>query len=173
MHAQIDRLTDEIEELREHVDLLLARSVTPPPPTSSPRGDWQAMDATQASHAWTALVNWVDMLVDRYALDETVPVCWYAHGAMLEEMHALHRAWLGAYADRGAKASEPAFWHEILYRTLARLREWDRHGCVSGTHSPDAPVGPSEADCTERARHVHADLQARAARDGAMPTALG
>ena len=166
-------LEEQLARLREDVDLLLLTRTDGTPRAATVDTSWQAMTAARAAEAWTALVEWVDALVDRYALDETVPVCWYSHGAMLEELDALHRAWLGAYTGRGGHASDRAAWHELLARTLARLREWNRHGCAAGTHRPDDPLTPTESQCTARAAYVHADLQSRASRDGAkLPETL-
>jgi len=160
-------LGEQVARLREDVDLLLLTRGETAPKAATPDASWQAMSPARAADAWAALIEWVDGLVDRYALDETIPTCWYAHGAMVEELHALHLAWLGAYTGRGSQPSDRAFWHEMLARTLGRLREWNRHGCAAGIHRPDEPAAPTEEQCTARAAFVHADLQARARRDGA------
>ena len=164
-------LEEQVARLREDVDLLLVTRESAPR-SATPDGSWQAMSPARAADAWGALIEWVDTLVDRYALDEAIPVCWFSHGAMVEELHALHLAWLGAYTGRAGQPSDRAYWHELLARTLARLREWNRHGCAAGTHRADDPAAPTEAQCTARAAYVHADLQARARRDGATPLEL-
>ena len=160
-------VTEQLRQLREDVDLLLLTRTGSNQRAAGPDTSWQAMPADRAAGAWTALIEWVDELVDRYALDETIPACWYAHGAMVEELHALHAAWLAAYTGRTTQSPDRAIWHELLARTLTRIREWDRHGCTGGTHRPDEPIGPTEAQRTTRAKFVHADLQARSRRDGA------
>lgn len=163
-------LAEQVQHLREDVDLLLATRHDATRSMATPARNWQTMSVTDAAAAWTALTDWVDHLVDRYALDEIIPVCWYAHGAMVEELHALHIAWLAAYAGRStAPTADRALWHELLDRARARIREWDRHGCTGGTHRPDDPLGATEAQLTARAKFVHADLQKRARRDGAAP----
>lgn len=164
-------LEEQVARLREDVDLLLVTRDGAPRATAAD-ASWQAMSPARAADAWTALIEWVDQLVDRYALDETIPICWHCHGAMVEELHALHVAWLGAYTGRGGQPTDRAYWHELFARTLTRLREWNRHGCAAGTHRPDEPVAPTESQCTARAAYVHADLQARARRDGATPLQL-
>ena len=161
-------LDEQVARLREDMDLLLLTRTDSTSTVASVDTSWQAMTAARAAEAWANLIDWVDSLVDRYALDETIPVCWYSHGAMVEELHALHRSWLGAYRGRGGQPSERAYWHELLARTLARIREWNRHGCAAGTHRPDEPVAASDAQRTARAGFVHADLQIRARRDGAV-----
>ena len=160
---------EELARLREDVDILLTTRDTPNRAADAPDSSWQAMSPARASDAWRALIEWVDDLVHRYALDETIPICWYAHGAMVEELHALHIAWLGAYTGRAGQPTDRALWQELLARTLSRLREWNRHGCAAGTHRDDEPAEPTESQRTARAAHVHADIQARAERDGALP----
>ena len=163
-------LAEQVQLLREDVDLLLATRLETGRVAARPDSSWQKMPVTEAADAWAALSTWVDDLVDRYALDETIPACWYAHGAMVEELHALHVAWLAAYTGRGtAPTVDRAVWHELLDRTLTRLREWDRHGCTGGTHRPDEPIELTEDQLTARARFVRADLQDRGRRDGATP----
>jgi hypothetical protein len=162
-------LAEQMARLREDVDLLLLTRDGTSARASTPDTSWQALSPARAADAWAELTEWVDELLDRYALDETIPNCWYAHGAMVEELHALHVAWLGVYAGRPSQPSELSLWHELLARTLARLREWNRHGCAGGTHRADDPAVPDEEQCTARAAFVHADLQARARRDGATP----
>lgn len=160
-------LDEQMARLREDVDLLLLTRGDTVPRAVTPDASWQAMSPARAADAWAALIEWVDELVERYALDETVPTCWWAHGAMVEELHALHLAWLGAYTGRAGQATDRAYWHELFARALMRIREWNRHGCAAGTHRADDPVAPTDAQRTARAAHVHADLQARARRDGA------
>jgi hypothetical protein len=165
--AYISGVAEQLHQLREDVDLLLLTRTDTAQRAAGPDTSWQAMPAARAADAWTALIEWVDQLVDRYALDETIPVCWYAHGAMVEELHALHAAWLAAYTGRTAQSTDRTVWQELLARTLTRLREWDRHGCTGGTHRPDEPLGPTESQRTARAKFVHDDLQERGRRDGA------
>ena len=161
-------LAEQVQQLREDVELLLLTRTDTARPATAPHTSWQKMPVADAAKAWTALTEWVDELVDRYALDETIPACWYAHGAMVEELHALHVAWLAAYATRSTVPTpDRAGWHELLDRVLIRIRGWDRHGCTGGTHRPDQPLAPTEEQLTARARFVHADLQDRGRRDGA------
>jgi hypothetical protein len=160
---------EQLARLREDVDILLTTRDTTTRGPDVPDSSWQAMSPARAGDVWRALIEWVDDLVDRYALDETIPICWYAHGAMVEELHALHIAWLGAYTGRAGQPTDRALWQELLARTLTRLRDWNRHGCAAGTHRDDEPVEPTEQQRTARAAFVHADIHARAERDGALP----
>lgn len=123
---------------------------------------WQQMPAALAAQAWPQLLAWVDALIDRYELHEQLPACWYRHGAMVEELHALHVAWIGAYIGFHALPTAAADWHDHLDRVLARIRGWDIRGCASGQHrgAPAPPVDPHVA--VDRAEYIQADVQRRA-----------
>jgi hypothetical protein len=165
-------LDERLQRLQEDVDFLLATRTEDTLRGSTTDGSWQAMSDGRAADAWRDLTDWVDELVDRYALDEAIPLCWYAHGAMVEELHALYLAWLGAFTGRCFDATARAVWHELLARTLMRIREWNRHGCAAGRHRTDSPAELTEAQCTERAVYVHADLQSRHGRDRANQASM-
>jgi hypothetical protein len=126
------------------------------------RGAWQQMPASVAADAWLALVGWVDALVERYQLHEQLPDCWYRHGSMVEELHALHVAWCGAYYGTHAMPTDQAFWHDHLERVLARISRWDLRGCISGQHR-DTPLPLVEAKLAEdREHYIQVDLRQRA-----------
>jgi hypothetical protein len=129
-------LEDEILLLRAQVDYLLERLAESPALAERPV-NWAALDAEQASEQWTLLTAWTDWLRDRYQLHESLPACWYTHGAMVEELTALRSAWVAAYLDPQASPADPAAWHDLLDRTRHRLHHWDRNGCADGTHRPD------------------------------------
>ena len=120
-----------------------------------------------ADAAWASLTAWVDWLADRYELSESLPTCWYRHGAMVEELHALHLAWHGAYYGRGTQAGGPLLWHEQLDRSMSRLHEWDRHGCASGRHRQAPPL--QHDDGQKQARAQRADFIRDDARGRAEP----
>jgi hypothetical protein len=147
------------------------------PAAVAPRGAraWRTMTAAQASEAWNELTAFVDWLLARYQLTDTLPLCWYRHGAMVEELHALHLAWNGAYLAAAARAIEPVQWHELLHRALTRLREWDRYGCAAGTHRDHAVDPADESSLEERDAFIRDDNRARAGRDGKqhVPTPAG
>ena len=51
---------------------------------------WPALTPDQADLHLQALTAWVDWISDRYQLDHrTIPACWPAHGALVEELTAL------------------------------------------------------------------------------------
>jgi hypothetical protein len=155
-------LTDEVLLLRAQVDFLLERATDQPAMTQRPV-DWTALDADAAAQHWQHLTSWVDWLREHYQLREAVPACWYAHPPLLEELSALQASWHGAYLDPDARAGDGSAWHDLLERTLQRLRGWDRTGCADGTHRPDLP-NSDDTDHPHRDHHIHFDLQRRQPR---------
>lgn len=148
----MDRLNDPLAEddLRpdgdELVDLILGRAPRPV--------NWARLDADEATAAREALDEWVRWLVRRYALDHRdVPPCWAYHGALLEELSAMHTAHRACFDPAGSPMG-PAEWHQLLGNGRARLQLWSsRTGCRPGEHRADAP--PSWAnDGTSIAIHV-------------------
>ncbi len=152
-------LQDEILLLRAQVDYLLERLAAAPELGERPV-NWSALDAHQAADQWTHLTHWTDWLRDRYQLHEHIPACWFAHGALIEELSALRTAWIGAYLDPQAALGDPAAWHDLLDRTRYRLRAWDRNGCADGTHRPDLPL-PDDREQHLRNQVVHDDIHSR------------
>lgn len=62
---------------------------------------------------WDGLVKWVDDLNRSYSISSEyqIPPCWPAHPGIVEELHALHMAWIAAtIADsrNGVQPEEPA-----------------------------------------------------------------
>jgi hypothetical protein len=172
--TDLAQLSRDLDLLREDVDYLVAlnesRLMEPEasPVATGPESDggaahvWQELDAREAAAAWQVLTEWVDWLVGRYALDDTLPNCWYRHGALIDELDALRAAWRGAYLAPQARLIDPSYWHELLTRTLIRIRDWDRYGCVAGTHADEAPASGCRSVDDARADHLRADVQARA-----------
>src|SRR5207302_5493362 len=99
--------------------------------------NWRGLDNEQAGDLWDELMAWVSWLVRRYALSEEIPACWWAHGAMVEELTALRAAWLAAFEEPTATMEDPLTWHQNFAETLLRLAGWDRMGCRRGTHRDD------------------------------------
>ena len=60
---------------------------------------------------WTALADWVGWLRGRYPLANQVPLCWWRHPELVEELSALWLAWRDAYVERGAPLTAGADWH--------------------------------------------------------------
>lgn len=149
LQTQIDALSTHLQTLADTLtDLLTDRLATPRPgEPGQPVVRWTDLSAPAAADTWPRLRGWVDWLRRRYALDpKTLPGCWYAHGALVEELTALWTAHTAAYAADAHPAS-PASWHDTLARTLPRLRDWaDRTGCTPAAHHPDITTDPGEPD---------------------------
>lgn len=48
-------------------------------------------DGVETCQAWAELREWVEHLVDRFALDtRVIPPCWYRHNTLVEALSALH-----------------------------------------------------------------------------------
>ena len=121
---------------------------------------WRYLDADGALATWTALSAFVDWLVGRYDLADTIPRCWYQHGAFTEELTALWASWMAAYFDPDAAPDAPITWHERFASSRERLASWDRLGCAQRGHRDGAPAeweldvetftGFVAADCASR-----------------------
>ena len=81
------------------------------------------------------LTDWVNWLIDRYALDHrTVPPCWDQHGAALEELSALRTAWITAHSGDSI-GDAPLRWHAEFTFARQRLNDWvARTGCRPSEH---------------------------------------
>ena len=136
-----------------------------PPPVARTGRAWRTMTAEQAAEAWRTLFDFVDWMTDRYDLHDSLPSCWYRHGCFVEELHALHLAWIGAYLHPSARPTDPATWQELQHRALTRLRDADRLGCIAGTHreSPRSITDERSADRAARAAYADADSHRRPA----------
>ena len=177
--TDLRQLAADLDELREHVDCLTARDEPSRGHPAAARVEtggaeaparnphvWHTLTRRDAAIAWETLLPWVDWLTARYQLEETLPDCWYRHGALVDELDALQVAWTAAYRDPAARAVDAVVWHELFVRALARIRGWDRYGCAAGSHRGDPPPGDREADLAERASFVEDDIAGRVSRPG-------
>jgi hypothetical protein len=167
-------LAEEVEILRRQVDGLQQR-FDDREGHEFPPVDWSSLDREQARDEWDRLTEFVDWLVQRYGLAETIPGCWYRHPPMLEELSALRTGWFGTYVDPTADADAGLAWHENLEKVLLRIREWDRTGCAAGTHRDDHPLPAAVTD--DRRVFIDDDIEARPdpadTADGSEPDANG
>jgi hypothetical protein len=184
--TDLRKLSSDLDELREEVDYLI--SLLEPdldpvtgallgqpapgsgaPPRAGQANAWHTLTTSETGHAWDALTEWVDWLLDRYGLEDTIPVCWYRHGAMTDELDALRAAWVAAYLDPHAKPIDASFWHDLLDRALTRLRNWDRYGCSAGTHYDDTPTSADPASRQARSDYLQRAIDARTRRLRRVP----
>ncbi|NYE18018.1 hypothetical protein [Microbacterium immunditiarum] len=99
--------------------------------------DWRRLGDENAAAEWRMLRDWVEWFTVRYNIAvSVVPDCWWRHGALVEELSALHIAHLASFdsSDGGYGAIG---WHEHLSLALPRLTRAGA-GCASG-HTDSKP----------------------------------
>jgi hypothetical protein len=154
-------LDEQVALLRSQVNDLVTRFTDVDGSSAGPI-NWLFLDADRATEAWAGLTGWVDWLLERYRLTETVPGCWYTHPPILEELSALHAAWLGAYHDANADSSVGVIWHDALERVTQRISELDLSGCAtSGTHRPEVTVPANPMMLAARTDAIRDDIAHR------------
>lgn len=99
---------------------------------------WATLTDIETEDALEELADWVNLTVERYALDHrTIPPCWDEHGALVEELSALRVAWFSAYGITG-RPEAPLEWHTHFAAARQRLSDWaSRTGCRPNEHRPD------------------------------------
>jgi hypothetical protein len=109
--------------------------------------NWRTLDNGAAPETWTRLRDWVDWFTHRYRIPgRKIPACWYRHGPLVEELSALHTAWLVSF-DAMDAGYGPIGWHERLAAALPRLATWYNGECHNGhTQLDNTPqAGPPDA----------------------------
>ena len=99
---QITRLAMDIEHLSEEVSS---------PAASSAPWTWRNLSGAAAERQWLDLGDWVGWVRGRYPLARQIPLCWWRHPELVEELTALWLAWKDAYATKHAHLAAPADWH--------------------------------------------------------------
>lgn len=107
--------------------------------------NWRTLESERAPEVWNDLGDWVDWFTNRYRLPaRKIPPCWYRHGALVEELSALHTAWLVSF-DRLDAGYGPIGFHERLAVALPRLASWYAGECHDGhTELPHVGAGASD-----------------------------
>jgi hypothetical protein len=107
-----------------------------PAASPAPVVDWRTLSDADAPAAWNALREWVEWFTVRYNIPELmVPgACWYKHGALVDELSALHAAHVVAF-DPSDTGHGPIKWHEQLNAALPRLRRAYYGQCSRGHQS--------------------------------------
>ena len=146
---------------------------------------WTDLDPRAARRAWRQLSRWVGWLRGRYPLARQVPLCWWRHPELVEELTALWFAWREAYTEKGAPLTAAADWHgrwlpEFLRRVGAggwniaceaehkdRVRGlYDERG-VDDEHAFEAFIETFAADTNDMEERMDAQEMARAIERGA------
>ncbi|MGX5771760.1 hypothetical protein ACWKWN_13500 [Microbacterium trichothecenolyticum] len=109
----------------------------PPEPAGVPPVDWRNLSGEDAQNAWEELRKWVEWFTVRYNVPVSiVPACWWRHGALVEELSALHILHKAAF-DPADTGFGPIGWHERLAAAQPRLRQAGA-GC-SSSHNEHRP----------------------------------
>lgn len=154
-------IREDFELLRQQVEILFDRVGHLDGIDARPV-NWTELDGGGAAEEWARLTHWVDWFIDRYQLTETLPSCWYEHPPIVEELSALHIAWLGAYCDPGASANDGVAFHDMAERVLDRIQQADRPGCASaGAHREDIAAPPNATRLSARAEAIRTDIAVR------------
>lgn len=101
---------------------------------------WPSIPPHQLPQAWEDLREWVEALVDRFALDvRTVPPCWSQHNAMVEALSALRDHERASYSEKAPPTAAVDWFRalrEIEYQLSAIAA---RTQCSVNDHRPDPP----------------------------------
>lgn len=135
--AEIAALHDaQLAELREQIESGAGETAGNRGPGSHPVV-WQALSGWERSQTWDALAAWVGWLRGRYPLAQKVPLCWWRHPELVEELTALWLAWREAYVEKGAPLTGGADWHgRWLPEAVRRMRAGGWNVGCEGEHRP-------------------------------------
>ncbi|WP_426518781.1 hypothetical protein ACPPVQ_03780 [Diaminobutyricibacter sp. McL0618] len=120
--------------------------------------NWRTLERADALQAWTDLGEWVAWFTRRYNLPaRKIPPCWYKHGPLVEELSALHTAWLVSYDSLDAGYG-PIGWHERLAAATPRLAGWYNGECHNGhTELPQSGDDMIPGDWADWIHESHAN----------------
>jgi hypothetical protein len=170
--AAIAALHDEqIARMSERVEELLDGDAGPPGGSQGPVV-WHQLSEYESQRIWRSLAEWVGWLRSRYPLAHQVPLCWWRHPELVEELTALWLAWREAYVEKGAALSAGADWHSRwLPDLLRRIGVGGWNLACEGEHRPlvDSLYDPREVDD----QGGFAEFTSVANRQTAAPTPQG
>lgn len=99
---------------------------------------WRDLPPEDAAAVWVELREWVEWVTIRFDIPVIViPTCWWRHGALVEELSALHSAWATAY-DPQDSGLGPIMWLERWHAARPRLRAAYTGSCTNG-HKDNKP----------------------------------
>jgi hypothetical protein len=101
---------------------------------------WPSLLPDEAGSAWAELRDWVEHLVDRFALEtRVVPPCWYRHNTLVEALSALRDHERICFAPN-ASPSGAVDWFRALREVENRMsQDCARTQCSVNEHRPDPP----------------------------------
>lgn len=124
----LDSLGATMESMLDRVEAL--ETVNGPAPAEERTVQESAAAPAAVAQLSDALVAWVEWLIGRYGLATRFPKNWTEVPGVVEEMDALHAAWVYCFdAETGAAAPgfEATQWHDALQRVLIRIQDvWRR-----------------------------------------------
>lgn len=119
--------------------------------------DWAAQTDATVIYLADALERFVAYFNARYAWtrEQTIPPCWAAHGALIEEITTLMWSRWGAFQGELAGPEAAQTWHTYhLPLFCARIATWIGHeaaaDCRSGHHQPSRLADPDRPTVTGR-----------------------
>ncbi len=99
----------------------------------TPAWNWERLAVGSAPWraAWEDFGNWVQWYTERYELWQSMPVCWYLHSRLVEELRALrfyHEEVFSARAPGGDQehSSRPEPRARAYWEWMTTRREWER-----------------------------------------------
>jgi hypothetical protein len=125
-------------------------------PLVTPAWNWEQLDEGTAPWraAWADLGLWVRWYTERFELWQSMPVCWFRHSRLVEELRALrylHEAVFEArlpVAENGGQGVS-GISARAYSEWMTTRREWERivlgldprehGGCTGLVHAPAAP----------------------------------
>jgi hypothetical protein len=101
---------------------------------------WPSLTKTERAQAFTDLREWVEQLVDRFAIEtRVIPPCWYRHNGMVEALSALRDHERMSFSDHGSPTGA-VDWFRAFREIEMRLSDLAaRTQCSVQEHRPDPP----------------------------------
>lgn len=122
---------------------------------------WPSLSGQEAEEAWEELRDWVEQLVDRFALDpRLVPPCWFRHNAMVEALAALRDHETASYAP-DALGTAAIDWLRALREVEHRLAECAARTQCSVTEHRDDPARMWQTNAAEWGDFISRDVAGR------------
>lgn len=108
--------------------------------------NWRTLRGETIHLEWEALRSFVEWFTFRYEISHSVvPVCWWKHGPLVEELSALLTAHTVSFDSRDTGLG-PIQFQDYVHSSFARLRRAYGGECNSG-HDPARP--PSWSNVTD------------------------
>jgi hypothetical protein len=126
---------------------------------------WPSLLPDEARPAWAELRDWVEDLVDRFALEtRVVPPCWYRHNTLVESLSALRDHERICFAPSASPAGAVDWFLALREVEQRMIHACARTQCSVNEHRPDSArpwstgQGPwqafVEADAADREQRV-------------------